>query len=201
MDTSLQRSLPPKRRRQVFSCNECRRRKLKCDRNVPCNRCVKSGCPGMCLYTSHNKRSPTERKADIEHDRRDSMPTRPADYKPQEVSLIAETGQITPASTYVPVDHQDNTIADLQSRVTMLESLLAERTHQPSQQSPYDNFSLRSDGGLGESWPNQSGLRKIHFMKDFLHGKNSNTSFHGRSHWYPIFGQVCSASVSGERDN
>ncbi|GAD91894.1 oxidoreductase [Paecilomyces variotii No. 5] len=96
--------------------------------------------------------------------------------------------QITPASTYV-LEDQDSTVSDLQRRVMVLENLLAERTQQPLQQSPYDTFSLRSDSGPTECWPNQAGLRKIHFMKDFLHGKNSNTSFHGRSHWYPIFGQ------------
>ncbi|PVF91680.1 hypothetical protein CPB86DRAFT_791886 [Serendipita vermifera] len=30
------------------SCAECRRLKLKCDRNVPCGACVRRGCPSIC---------------------------------------------------------------------------------------------------------------------------------------------------------
>ena len=38
-----------KRRRPALSCLECRRRKIKCDRNDPCNHCKRS--PGTtCLY-------------------------------------------------------------------------------------------------------------------------------------------------------
>ena len=36
-------SVPPrKRRRPALSCIECRRRKIKCDRNMPCNHCTQS---------------------------------------------------------------------------------------------------------------------------------------------------------------
>ena len=30
------------------SCTECHRRKQQCDRNIPCNRCVRRGVPSMC---------------------------------------------------------------------------------------------------------------------------------------------------------
>ena len=43
----------PKRRRIAFSCLDCRRRKLRCDRVFPsCSRCQKSGHPGSCTYDS-----------------------------------------------------------------------------------------------------------------------------------------------------
>lgn len=43
----------PKRRRIAFSCLDCRRRKLRCDRVFPsCSRCQKSGKPGSCTYDS-----------------------------------------------------------------------------------------------------------------------------------------------------
>lgn len=42
-----------KRRRKALSCLECRRRKVKCDRNVPrCNRCLETGDAVNCVYTS-----------------------------------------------------------------------------------------------------------------------------------------------------
>lgn len=42
-----------KRRRIAFSCLDCRRRKLKCDRLFPsCSRCRKGGHPESCTYDS-----------------------------------------------------------------------------------------------------------------------------------------------------
>ncbi|KAF2823880.1 hypothetical protein CC86DRAFT_395896 [Ophiobolus disseminans] len=45
---------PRKQRRQraILSCNDCRRRKLRCDRLDPCNRCIKGGIAHSCAYGS-----------------------------------------------------------------------------------------------------------------------------------------------------
>ncbi|KAK7920762.1 hypothetical protein PG985_008784 [Apiospora marii] len=44
-------SHPPRKRQRVrLSCLECRRRKLSCSRELPCDRCVKSGTPERCNY-------------------------------------------------------------------------------------------------------------------------------------------------------
>ncbi|KAJ5083652.1 hypothetical protein N7456_013079 [Penicillium angulare] len=40
-----------KRKRKVYSCHECRRRKLRCDRGFPsCNRCQRTGQADACIY-------------------------------------------------------------------------------------------------------------------------------------------------------
>lgn len=39
-----------KRPRPVVSCLNCRRKKLKCDRRLPCEKCVKSGKVANCAY-------------------------------------------------------------------------------------------------------------------------------------------------------
>ncbi|KAI0116401.1 hypothetical protein GGR51DRAFT_316451 [Nemania sp. FL0031] len=39
-----------KRHRVRLSCLECRRRKLSCSRELPCDRCIKSGTPERCTY-------------------------------------------------------------------------------------------------------------------------------------------------------
>ncbi|KAI0020437.1 fungal-specific transcription factor domain-containing protein [Xylariomycetidae sp. FL0641] len=41
-----------KRQRIRLSCLECRRRKLSCSRELPCDRCLKSGTPDRCTYES-----------------------------------------------------------------------------------------------------------------------------------------------------
>ncbi|KAI0706170.1 hypothetical protein BC835DRAFT_1312763 [Cytidiella melzeri] len=55
-------SEPPKQRRKPgrvpVSCAECRRLKLRCDRQVPCEKCVKRGCSAICpdgALTTGNK--------------------------------------------------------------------------------------------------------------------------------------------------
>ncbi|OLN81048.1 putative transcriptional regulatory protein C139.03-like protein 13 [Colletotrichum chlorophyti] len=43
-----------KRRRPALSCEQCRRRKIRCDRNLPCGTCVRSK-HALCTYTSQTK--------------------------------------------------------------------------------------------------------------------------------------------------
>ncbi|RDW57165.1 hypothetical protein BP6252_13813 [Coleophoma cylindrospora] len=56
-------SLPlRKRRRSALSCIECRRRKIKCDRNSPCSHCKQSR--GItCVYNGHGRPSAAESNA------------------------------------------------------------------------------------------------------------------------------------------
>lgn len=45
--------LPRKRRaRKTFLCMRCRRKKAKCDRQLPCDQCIRSQCPSECYYDS-----------------------------------------------------------------------------------------------------------------------------------------------------
>ncbi|KAK7222982.1 hypothetical protein V2G26_010985 [Clonostachys chloroleuca] len=46
---------PKRRGRHMVSCAECRRRKLKCDRSVPCSNCVKRECPDICPSGTLNR--------------------------------------------------------------------------------------------------------------------------------------------------
>ncbi|KZT25731.1 hypothetical protein NEOLEDRAFT_1064791, partial [Neolentinus lepideus HHB14362 ss-1] len=43
-----QRTYDAKRARGEISCAECRRLKIKCDKNIPCNACVRRGCANIC---------------------------------------------------------------------------------------------------------------------------------------------------------
>ncbi|KAK0738161.1 hypothetical protein B0T18DRAFT_450187 [Schizothecium vesticola] len=42
--------LPRKRRRPAMSCIQCRKRKIKCDRSMPCSNCTKHTPPQECDY-------------------------------------------------------------------------------------------------------------------------------------------------------
>lgn len=43
-----------KRQRVRLSCLECRRRKLSCNRALPCDRCIRSETPGRCQYETRS---------------------------------------------------------------------------------------------------------------------------------------------------
>ncbi|KAK1657008.1 fungal-specific transcription factor [Colletotrichum godetiae] len=55
-----QPSAQKKRRRPALACEQCRRRKVRCDRNLPCSTCVRSK-HALCTYTSQTK--PASRKS------------------------------------------------------------------------------------------------------------------------------------------
>lgn len=40
-----------KRARACISCTRCHRLKVKCDKQSPCSRCLRSGYENMCIYT------------------------------------------------------------------------------------------------------------------------------------------------------
>lgn len=49
--SSSPRTIHGKRKRKTLSCYQCRRRKLKCDREQPsCGRCIEGGYPETCSY-------------------------------------------------------------------------------------------------------------------------------------------------------
>ncbi|KAI0392469.1 hypothetical protein F5Y17DRAFT_436178 [Xylariaceae sp. FL0594] len=55
---SHQQGSARKRQRIRLSCLECRRRKLSCSRELPCDRCIKSGTPERCNYESRPDGTP-----------------------------------------------------------------------------------------------------------------------------------------------
>ncbi|KAI1450714.1 hypothetical protein F5Y02DRAFT_424239 [Annulohypoxylon stygium] len=53
--TSERRS---RKKRARLSCIECRKKKMSCDRNLPCQRCIKSGRPAQCSFETIAEQSP-----------------------------------------------------------------------------------------------------------------------------------------------
>ncbi|KAF9480387.1 hypothetical protein BDN70DRAFT_616220 [Pholiota conissans] len=60
---------PPKkkRRRQALSCTECKRRKIKCDRNHPCTPCKRRGEESACQWHSIEPVEKYTTKVEFEH--------------------------------------------------------------------------------------------------------------------------------------
>jgi len=64
-----------KRNRRVFVCIPCHKRKLKCDKNLPCSRCVASGAPGDCVYQAFPSASKSTKSGSQSRERTRTPPT------------------------------------------------------------------------------------------------------------------------------
>ncbi|KAI1213072.1 uncharacterized protein F4807DRAFT_310353 [Annulohypoxylon truncatum] len=47
-----------RKKRARLSCMECRKKKLSCDRKLPCQRCIRSGRPARCSFEAVAEQSP-----------------------------------------------------------------------------------------------------------------------------------------------
>ena len=103
MDSAQRRTIT--RNRDLLSCNECRRRKLKCDRLTPCTTCAKRGDGASCVY----HRSPN--KLERERERRLQAEAR-LEHLERLVQQLAQNGDGAAhpenESSHKVVDQQSN---------------------------------------------------------------------------------------------
>ncbi|KAL7626427.1 hypothetical protein AAE478_003199 [Parahypoxylon ruwenzoriense] len=59
------------RKRLQLSCGECRKKKLSCDRKLPCQRCVRSGRPEQCSFETGTRPPPVSNSISTEAQRGD----------------------------------------------------------------------------------------------------------------------------------
>lgn len=109
-----------KRKRKTFSCDACRKRKLRCDREYPvCGRCQKSGNAANCVFETIPE-----------------APAAPKTATPINRSLVADVdfrgplylapryASPPPGSSYLgPPDPQAERIAALESRLAQISQL------------------------------------------------------------------------------
>ncbi|TGO82217.1 hypothetical protein BPOR_0887g00030 [Botrytis porri] len=180
---------PRKRRRPALSCIQCRRRKIKCDRNMPCGQCISSKT-SACQYSSdlapQSKRSRVNGNGQypvtpstVGHSPGSTTHASPNSnggtdnvtngILPNSTSFWAETTSIVDGSlplrgqTLVP--HQnpsDPTVQALLDRVHKLEQIISET-------------DAMNDG------PNL--LSDKYVRGPSLRGSLSKTRFFGQSHW------------------
>ncbi|ESZ97779.1 hypothetical protein SBOR_1788 [Sclerotinia borealis F-4128] len=107
--SSREQGVQPNASRQRFkpqlSCTFCRTRKLKCDRNSPCNNCSKRDLSSSCTYI-HNSREKTS-KAQKVKDKPKDVQERIQHLEELVVALMSQVKDKTlvPGPT-VPPDHQ-----------------------------------------------------------------------------------------------
>ena len=167
-----------KRPRPVLSCLQCKRKKLKCDRQNPCLQCLKSGRAAQCTYNdSSSSAPPPEQAQDV------AEPGRPA--KLVRLTPVDEhSGHVSdnsPASRQwsAPVA-RIGVIEDLQSRVEKLEQQLATRSR-----------ALSSEGIAYADHPFQGKPYSVSSM-GVLHFKGSSIRYHGKNQKVALLSHVSS---------
>lgn len=162
-----------KRRRPALSCEQCRRRKIRCDRSLPCVNCVKSKISPCTYAPTHIPAS--RAKKGTGHagasDLNSQVPARSAPaigstqrQSPSNSSARQKSSSI-PSST-VGSNSEASTVDALAARVKELEQKLAESCY--ITQPAADKF-IQPDDQEAESAP--------------MKGTVSKTRFFGQSHW------------------
>lgn len=173
-----------KRRRIALSCYDCRRRKLRCDREYPaCGRCRKGGHPDTCSYDSRveppaaarNGRPPVTESDD----------DRAAVLSPTSSNTVPRPPAGTEANQHAPrgdgadlLAFQRRKISELESRLAQLEGKTKDSNH---------NGRAIQHAGDEVLWPN-SALANRRPIGDgdegetmLLRGKAFKTAYFGRS--------------------
>ncbi|KAJ5681981.1 uncharacterized protein N7477_001921 [Penicillium maclennaniae] len=104
-------SIPRKRRRPALSCEQCRRRKVRCDREMPCGPCMKSQPSLECEYVYEGKAALNAR---IDASRLSEHESPPSAVR----SVTGPSGSTTDGAR---ITHLEATVLHLQNRVQTLE--------------------------------------------------------------------------------
>lgn len=171
-----ERSNPSRRRRRPLSCIICRRRKLKCDRSLPCAQCIKSKTAGSCTY-AQDERGPTA--ASPPRSRLQMASNRAT---PPAGGLYVFDSKHKSTSNRVSKPSDSNELSELRNRVQNLEHALS---------LPGTIMTPETSGGVGCSNMPPQLTPEDEIVRDnidarpemYFRGRNSHTRLVGRCHW------------------
>ena len=158
-----------KRKRKTYSCVDCRRRELKCDREHPCARCIKEAHPQSCVFRADGHNS--------EADEEDGT------YRPYilpEVEISSK--HATPLEERPVTSHEPSAIdqtVNYQRKIALLESKLAKYEAEDRIQDVHTSASSR---------PQDKETR-------FFNGSSFRTQFYGPTNPISLFAHVCISCI------
>jgi hypothetical protein len=181
---------PRKQRRQraVLSCNDCRRRKLKCDRELPCNRCVKGNVADQCAYelethspsSEHSSQRPAKRQ-------RQRQPT---SRQYETTAVEAPRSHLDIPKLFIPSEFARSDIT-AQDRVKSLERQVALLEQQLVAQRSADIEAPTIAGPFVEEHPYPPAS-----LRGFLKGGHYGSFYYGPSSPISIMASVSSGRVT-----
>lgn len=165
-----------KRSRAAISCAPCRQRKVRCDRELPCDQCQKQDVASSCAYTSGGVQS-KELSLDRQHLREKASP-----------SAVILDGRLSRSPPQDDVHH-------LKCRIHELEQLLSITIPADTQLSPKSAYLKAHSESLSKQQSpegrNKSDTQSDHF-KGILRGERdtNKTRYIGVTHWAAILHEV-----------
>lgn len=180
-ETENQSRAPQRRRRPPLSCTVCRKRKLKCDRSLPCGQCVRSKTTAQCVFVG------AQPSVSESSQRRMSPPQLPYGVEEQsgrKSGMFVFDSKLGPNSTSNRVSkrgHPDE-LHELRTRLRILENSLGKSSHlQTPETSVCDVFS---EVETANSFENVGVDDRVRFLPDSsFRGKKTRTRYFGRSHY------------------
>ncbi|GIJ91171.1 hypothetical protein Asppvi_010136 [Aspergillus pseudoviridinutans] len=111
-----------KRRRPAQSCEQCRHRKVRCDRNIPCGPCTRAR---SVLHCSYRDKSPSPSSADVENIDTSDTAQRPVteafNQRPPDRLIPTDLGDTNLQSTVeLPLREIRHRLQSLEDRLTAL---------------------------------------------------------------------------------
>jgi hypothetical protein len=165
--------------RAVLSCNDCRRRKLRCDRELPCNRCINSGVAQNCVYGWNGSSLPLDASLSIPDGEPQEVDSSHIVYEPPEVDACHQAAKkvsddaVQPKSSPTTTGNaQCDRVEQLEQRVAFLEAhLLSLTTAVPTPKNPSHLLKARR---LNESNDGSNCA-----PMDLFKGRNHRTFYYG----------------------
>ncbi|GJP87937.1 C6 transcription factor [Aspergillus niger] len=168
---------PPRRRRPPLSCTICRRRKLKCDRSLPCGQCVKSKTPDQCIYVG--PQAPVSGSASRTPPERVRVSSSRA--SPAHGGLYVFDSKHQSANRVTKPKARSDELHELRNRIQFLESALSKTG---SMHTPESLGGDSVDIGHRSGPESQNLIDNVKDLPDrcCFRGKKIRTRFVGRSH-------------------
>lgn len=175
-------SNPRKRRRPALACEQCRRRKVRCDREMPCGPCIKSHPSLDCAYVDEGKAALDAR---LESSR----------LSEQDISSHSDEQHVSSGAGQSSADRAriaqlERSIKVLQGRVQDLE----QNAIQDSQGRNADAGTQQSSGTIDHIAGRPSGSEQpqtfISPLAPRIKNENGRTKLFGTTHWALVFQQV-----------
>lgn len=176
-----------RRRRPPLSCTECRRRKLKCDRSLPCGQCVRSKTAVSCVFVgvqpgeasgSSQRMSPPVSRMRLPSGQDEQSGTTGGMFV-----FDSKLGPKTTSNRVSKRNHPDE-IHELHQRLRTLERALVKpsATLQTPETSIYDTFS---EVTTSQTSVEGAGVDdRVRFLPECnFRGKKGKTRYFGRSHY------------------
>lgn len=170
-----------RRRRRPLSCIICRRRKLKCDRSLPCAQCIKSKTADSCTY-SGSRDGPTANTRGSATPPRSRLQTPSNRTAPPAGGLHVFDSRHKAVPNPGPKSGHSNELQELRSRVQSLENALSVQGAIPTPETLGGSGSTNSWSRLA---PEDEIVRDMidEMSEKYVRGRNSRTRIVGRSHW------------------